>query len=414
VKISKSAAIVVCSALLTILVLVAVRTQDPVSGALPTGPTTPTPTAAPESGGPSTGPTTPPPSKASTASAPSADATRPTLPKLKATAVASGVLGIRPRLENVGFSGSGDISDDAAIWVDPADPRRSVLIADNKADDDGGIGVFGMNGKLIQFRPDGRIGNVDLRTGFPGRKGSVVLVGANNRSTNTLSLWALDTKTRRLSSVHAPSIKITASNYGFCLYHSQASGKFYAFVTPEDEGFIQQFELLPRASGSIDGKLVRKLPISGTAEGCVADDDKGKLYVGEEEAAIWKYGAEPSSPATRVAVDKVGRGHLDADVEGMSIAYGAGGSGYLIVSSQGDSTIAIYGRDDGNPFVKRVTITGKGTVDAVTGTDGLDVTAQNAGPGFSEGLLVVHDESNTDGRTSNLKYVSLSEVLQAS
>ena len=199
-KISKSAAVVVSSALLTILVLVAVRTQDPVSGALPTGPTTPTPTVTTESGGPSTDSTTPPPAKASTSSAPSTESTTPPLPKLKATAVASGVLGIRPRLENAGFSGSGDISDDAAIWVDPADPRRSVVIADNKADDGGGIGVFGMNGKLIQFRPDGRIGNVDLRTGFPGRKGSVVLVGANNRSTNTLSLWSLDTKTRRLSS----------------------------------------------------------------------------------------------------------------------------------------------------------------------------------------------------------------------
>ena len=95
------------------------------------------------------------------------------------------------------------------------------------------------------------------------------------------------------------SIKTTASNYGFCLYHSKVSGKFYAFVTPEDEGFIQQFELLPRTSGLIDAKVVRKLPISSTAEGCVADDDKGKLYVGQEEVAIWKYEAEPSSASAR-------------------------------------------------------------------------------------------------------------------
>ena len=110
----------------------------------------------------------------------------------------------------------------------------------------------------------------------------------------------------------------------------------------------------------------------------------------------------------------MGHGHLVADIEGMSIAYGAEGSGYLIVSSQGDSTIAVYGREGGNPFIKRVKIIGSGTIDAVTGTDGLDVTAQNAGPGFTEGLLVVHDESNSGGRTSNLKYVSLSAVLDAS
>ena len=31
-----------------------------------------------------------------------------------------------------------------------------------------------------------------------------------------------------------------------------------------------------------------------------------------------------------------------------------------------------------------------------------------------KGLLVVHDESNSGGRTSNLKYVSLNAVLDAS
>ena len=47
---------------------------------------------------------------------------------------------------------------------------RSVVIANNKDDDGGGIGVFDMNGKLIQFNREGEIGNVDLRTGFPGGK----------------------------------------------------------------------------------------------------------------------------------------------------------------------------------------------------------------------------------------------------
>jgi 3-phytase len=328
--------------------------------------------------------------------------------------VESRVIGVRPRLENVGFSGSGDIADDAAIWVDSADPRRSVVVAGNKDEDGGGIGVFDMDGKLLQFTVEGKIGNVDLRTGFPGKNGPVVLVGANNRTTNALELWTLNTKSRRLSSVTARRIKTMASNYGFCLYHSKASGKFFAFVTPEGRGFVQQFELLPQDSGMIDAKPVRKLPIGGKTEGCVADDDIGKLYVGQEEVAIWKYGAEPRDESDRVAVDRAGRGHLDADIEGMTIAYGAEGSGYLIVSSQGDSTIAVYGREGDNPFVKRVKIIGSGSVDAVSGTDGLDVTAQNVGPEFAEGLLVVHDESNTDGRTSNLKYVSLSAVLEAS
>jgi 3-phytase len=227
VKISTSKVALVAFALLTILVLVlfAGRTEDPLSGALSTGPTTPAPVTALASGAPSADPTTPPPAK------------------LTATAVPSFVVGVR--LENIGFSGSGDVSDDAAIWVDSANPRRSVVIANNKDDAGGGIGVFGMNGKLIQFSRDGEIGNVDLRTGFPSRKSSVVLVGANNRSTNTLALWTLSTKTRHLSRVNDRSIKATASNYGFCLYHSKISGKFYAFVTPDEKGFIQHSSCSP-------------------------------------------------------------------------------------------------------------------------------------------------------------------------
>ena len=48
----------------------------------------------------------------------------------------------------------------------------------------------------------------------------------------------------------------------------------------------------------------------------------------------------------------------------------------------------------------------------MTGTDGLDVTTENVGPKFEQGLLVVHDEANQGGGTSNLKYVPLGSVLK--
>lgn len=317
-----------------------------------------------------------------------------------------------PVAETVGFSGSGDISDDAAIWVDPANAANSVVVADNKAASGGGIGVFGMDGKLIQFRPDGMIGNVDLRSGFPVSGQSMVLVGANNRTNNTLALWSLDTTSRMLTPVAARSIETLAPNYGFCMYRSKVSGKFYAFVTPNGPGPVQQFELVDNGAGKVDATLVRSLSMSSIAESCVADDELGHLYVGQEDVAVWRYGAEPGAGADRVSVDTVGAGHLVADIEGMSIAYGANGSGYLFMSSQGDSTIAIYDRAGGNAFIKSFKVGANGTIDAVTGTDGLDVTSLNAGPQFEQGLLVVHDETNPGGATSNLKFVPLSAVLR--
>ena len=286
------------------------------------------------------------------------------------------------------------------------------MIADNKASTGGGIGVFDMGGRLVQFRADGMIGNVDLRTGFPLSGNPTVLVGANNRTTNTLALWSLDTTTRTLSPSAARNIPTFAPNYGFCMYHSKVSGKFYAFVTPNVSGSIQQFELFDNGLGKVDATLVRTLPINSITEGCVADDELGHLYVGQEDVAVWKYGAEPGAGATRTSVDAVGAGRLVADIEGMSIAYGANGAGHLFVSSQGNSTIAIYDRSGSNPYIKSFSLAANGTIDAVTGTDGLDVTSLNAGPQFEEGLLVVHDSSNSGGTTSNLKYVPLSSVLK--
>ena len=344
--------------------------------------------------------------------APSTSAPMPTGPPTSdPLASGTGGAGVLPLVETESFSGSGDISDDAAVVVDSGDPANSVVIADNKAESGGGIGVFDMDGRLIQFRADGTMGNVDVRDGFPSSGGRKVLVGANNRTTDTLALWILDTRTRSLSPVNSGSIETVSPNYGFCMYHSEISGKFYAFVTPDGRGVIQQFELFDNGAGKVDATLVRTLPVSSITESCVADDDSGKLYVGQEDVAIWRYGAEPGAGRKAVSVDEAGADHLVADIEGMSISYGADGSGYLIVSSQGDSTIAIYDRAGSNRFIKKVRVVSNGSIDAVTGTDGLDVTSRNVGPGFERGLLVVHDEANAGGATSNLKYVPLAEVL---
>ena len=304
----------------------------------------------------------------------------------------------------------GDVADDSAIWANPTDPAASAVIADNKDPTTGGIAVYDMAGRLLQFRQDGQIGNVDLRqdVALGGRR--VVLVGANNRTTNTLGFWTLDPATRQLTPVQARAITTLAPNYGFCLYRSPHSGKVYAFVTQAGGGHLEQYELFD-AGGRVDATKVRALDIGSQSEGCVADDQLGQLYVGEEDVGIWKYDAEPSGASTRSQVDRVGSGHLVADVEGLTLAYGANESGYLLASSQGDSTIAVYARTGDNAFVTRFSIAGSGTIDAVSDTDGIDVTSAGVGPGFDHGLLVAHDAANSDADTSNLKYIPLDQIL---
>lgn len=304
---------------------------------------------------------------------------------------------------------NGDVADDSAIWVNPSDPARSAVIADDKDPLSGGIAVYDMSGKLLHFRSEGQIGNVDLRQGFHLGGRRVVLVGANNRSNDTIRFWALDPGTRQLTPVDAGNLTTLSPNYGFCMYKSSSNGKVYAFVSQAGGGQFEQYELSD-GGGHVDARRVRAFNIGSQSEGCVADDELGHLYVGEEDTGIWKYGAEPTAGAVRTQVDHVG-GHVAADVEGLTLVYGSNGTGYLMASNQGDSTIAVYERAGHNAFVKRLRIAGNGSVDGVSDTDGIDATSANAGPGFEHGVLVAHDATNSDGRNSNLKYVPLGQIL---
>lgn len=310
-----------------------------------------------------------------------------------------------PTVETQVFASSGDIADDSVIYADPTTPANSVVLADNK-DNAGGIGVFNMQGKMMQYRPDGKIGNVDLRTGFPFGGRSIVLVGANNRTNNTLIFWEYTPSSRSVTAPISGSIPTVTANYGFCMYKSPVSGKYYAFVISESgSATLEQYEL-SESAGKVVGTKVRTFTVGSVAEGCVADDANKRLYVAQEDAGLWRYGAEPGDGSTRTQLGKVGDGNLVADVEGVAVAYGPNGTGYIVVSSQGNSRYAIYDRQT-NAFMRTFNIGANGSIDAVSDTDGLDISTSNLGPGFEKGALVVHDGSNTGSATSNLKYIPL-------
>lgn len=336
-----------------------------------------------------------------------------------ALAPGSGALAQRtvlPVVETESFPvGSGDVADDSAIWRDPVDPARSVVVADSKSATRGGIGVFDLSGRLLQFLQAGRIGNVDLREDVPLGGSGVVLVGANNRTTGALEFWTLDPVTRTLTPVTARLLPTMPRNYGFCLYRSPVTATLYAFVTQDGGPLLQQYALSD-AGGRVDATLVRTLTVGATSssqsEGCVADDERGLLYVGEEDVAIWRYGAEPGDGTARVAVDRAGAGRLVKDIEGLALTYGPGGTGLLLASSQGDSTVAVYRREGDNAFVTSFAVAANGSVDGVTATDGVAAHAGDFGAAFPGGLVVVHDATNTGGTTSNLKLLSLHEVTR--
>ena len=53
--------------------------------------------------------------------------------------------------------------------------------------------------------------------------------------------------------------------------------------------------------------------------------------------------------------DEIGT-HLTADVEGLTIYYSGDSTGYLIASSQGDNTYAVYKREGENSYIGQFAI----------------------------------------------------------
>ncbi len=299
---------------------------------------------------------------------------------------------------------AGDSADDPAIWLDARDPARSTIIGTDKL---GGIAVYDLAGAQLQYLPDGEFNNVDLRQGVPLGGDSVALVAAGDRASNRVKFYRVDPAARTLVAVPgelAPGLEI----YGLCMYRSPADGGLYVFVNSK-AGAVEQWRLAEGA-GRLGGRLARSFGLGSQTEGCVADDRSARLYIGEERVGVWRYGAEPSDGATRAQVDHTGAlGHLASNVEGLALADGPDG-GYLLVSSQGNSTFAIYRRAGDNAYVGGFTLVAGNGIDEVGDTDGIEALAADLGPRFPGGLLVAQDGAN-DGGNQNFKLVSLQQIL---
>lgn len=315
-------------------------------------------------------------------------------------------------VETTPVPSSGDAADDPAIWVNARTPAQSAVIATDKR---GGLAVYDLSGRELQYLPAGRINNVDVRpeghaTSFVLDGEGISLVAAGNRSSNSIALYELVADTRQLRDVAARVITPGIELYGSCMYRSPVTGTFYVFVNSKS-GEVEQWELFDDA-GKVDARLVRSFDVGGTTEGCVADDELGHFYISEEAVGIWKYGAEPDAGTSRTSVaSTTASGPLVSDVEGLTIAYGPGDTGHLIASSQGSASYVVYRRDGDNAFVRSFPIADNGSgIDGTEHTDGIDVTTSSLGPAFPHGLFVAQDGTNAGGN-QNYKLVPWEDVL---
>jgi 3-phytase len=301
-----------------------------------------------------------------------------------------------------------DAADDPAIWVDPADRKRGVIIGTDKK---AGLHVYDLAGRQLQFLPGGLPNNVDVRDGFAAPEGSRVLVAASDRGRRGAgaALFLLDPATLKLSFWGAVPVDLVEP-YGLCLARR---GDTFLMIVNGTDGQVRQMQVSAGPDGKPKVVEERRFSVPTQPEGCVADEARNRLYLGEEGAGIWRFDlGSTATPGVRFATAPSEA--LTPDVEGLALLDDAAGT-WLIASSQGDSAFAVWKVDGAEPVYRgRFSVMAAGDVDAVTGTDGVAALGGQVG-GFPDGLVVMQDDVDAGpaGARQNFKLVDWREVRKA-
>lgn len=309
---------------------------------------------------------------------------------------------VQPIAETTPVGTSGDAADDPAIWVNRQHPAQSRILATNKKR---GLMVHDLQGKLLQQLDMGRVNNVDVRYGFALNGQTIDIAAASNRSNKSLSLFAIAPATGEVSWLSDIPTDLD-DTYGLCMY--QSNNYYYVFVN-DTNGRFQQYKLNTH-NGKVDGTLVREFKVASQPEGCVADDNSGQLYFGEEAVGIWQVPAMPTKSMPILIAPL--SGPFVADVEGLAI-YHMNKQRYLIASSQGNNSYAVFALEDNNRYLGsfQIAMDLDKMIDGVSETDGIEIVSTPLGSQFPQGLMVAQDGHNVmPSDTQNFKLVNGSMI----
>ncbi len=296
--------------------------------------------------------------------------------------------------------------DDPAVWIDPRDASRSVVLGTNKvAAPDGALYVFGLDGSVRQtIAPLDRPNNVDVEYGLAGSAGAVDVAVVTERLRHRLRVFTISNG--RLASLDGDrGIPVlegqqgdASEPMGVALYKRPHDGALFAIVAPKTGGttnYLWQYRIdIDPANGQARGTLVRRFgDYSGTSEieAVAVDDALGFVYYSDEEFAIRKWHADPDHPGAAAELATFGRTGFKRQREGIGILPRPDGTGFIVVSDQipNGTQLRIYPREgragkahEHEPPVGIVAT-------PADSTDGLEVVSSALDGRFGGGALVM-------------------------
>lgn len=308
-------------------------------------------------------------------------------------------------------------SDDPAIWINPEDPMKSLIIGTDK-ETDGALYVFDLNGKTIEektVRNIKRPNNVDVEYGLIVNGVPVDIAVAAEREANKIRVFSLpDMKAIDNGGIEGlDGVEKMEAPMGLSLYKRPGDGAIFAIVSPKEgpeENYLWQFLLKDDGSGNVTGELVRrfgKFSSIKEIEAIAVDDKLGYVYYSDEQFGIRKYLADPEMPHADKELGIINATDYWEDNEGISIYPTGDETGYILVSDQSANRFRIYTRE-GTPAIidpedpednepakphqhKLIKI-----VNVMTNnSDGSEVTNVNLGPKYPNGMFIAMSDNKT-------------------
>lgn len=349
-------------------------------------------------------------------------------------------------------------ADDPAVWVDPHHPGSSLVVTTLKEggldvyDMSGGLVQHLDAPDSGEGNEPSRFNNVDIVQGarIGGRRLDVAVV--SDRGMDQLRTYAINGHAK------TPLTDITAADapWAFSTSQDEVNEQFTAYglaAFRDDDGHVLVAASQRHQSDIGIFRLVRhhgkvtyektdtvdlpndfELPDGSTwtscedpgeypqVEGMVFDRDEGTLYAAQENIGVWEIGMDDGEAEDAELFEKTkefgipwsydaaeeecivhsdqdpgfGGDHLAADAEGLTIYYAGDGDdeGYLLTSSQGDNTFAVFDREQGDHDYEgsfAVAVDG----DLVESSDGSTVVNVPLGTGFPQGAFIAHDGHDT-------------------
>ncbi|MGJ5818256.1 phytase [Paludibaculum fermentans] len=311
---------------------------------------------------------------------------------------------------------------DPAIWVNHADPGRSLIIAtDSGASPHGALAVFSLDGKMVQrLGPFDRLGQVDIAYGvrWGGRK--VDLAICTERALGSLRLFVILSSRGGafdISGMRGPAVfeepdagggitgaagPASTQPTGIAVYTRPRDNAVFLMISRKSgprDGYLWQYRM-SRADGGFRLVKVRefgRFSGSGEIQAIAVDNELGYIYYADEVAGIRKYPADPDAPHANKELALFGRTEFAGRRKGIAIWKRKDGTGYIVCTDQiaGASRFHLFRREGtwGRPHNHSKVV--RTVTTALDSTNGIEITSTPLGALYPHGLFVA---MNSKGR----------------